>query len=276
MPNKGFPWNFQLGWGNPTKSSQVNGVIAAVKTKETRGVGKPSSARRPLQAPEFENIIGIARAKPRVDIKYGEPTVPIKANAFIQTTMRRDILSAEEFLILDQDGKLGTHSVRKWATTRARRCGCQKEEVDARARWKEQGQQRVYADLELPWPDGHVAEALCVGGAIMYNLRAGSEITDDWILSNVVPNISKVYHRSIALIFGKAILWGCFDEHFKSNLPQSILNGVQNGLGDITDGIVDTKTCACERIELRTGLENRDARREEELRGAVVYGTVGR
>ena len=66
----------------------------------------------------------------------GEPTVPIKANAFIQRTMRRDILLAEEFLILDQDGKLGIHSVRKWATTRARRCGCRKiARRERRATW---------------------------------------------------------------------------------------------------------------------------------------------
>ena len=36
------------------------------------------------------------------------------------------------------------------------------------------------------------SKTLCLGGAIKYELKDGCEISEDWILSNVVPNLKNM------------------------------------------------------------------------------------
>ena len=52
-------WNESTKTGNPTKSKLVNNIIAAVKKKETRGIGKKSKACRFFTAMEFEQIMDL-------------------------------------------------------------------------------------------------------------------------------------------------------------------------------------------------------------------------
>ena len=54
-----------------------------------------------------------------------------------------DVLGDPTFIevLTDDDKKVGTHSIRKYAATYARRCGCSKDEVDYRFRWKNQRMQ---------------------------------------------------------------------------------------------------------------------------------------
>ena len=85
-----------------------------------------------------------------------------------------DILGGHIFKVRNQQvangvghGPLGTHSIRKLASTHCRRSGATKDERDIRGRWK--GKARVadvYDDVELPWPDIKVASMLCVGGLV--------------------------------------------------------------------------------------------------------------
>ena len=49
----------------------------------------------------------------------------------------------------------------------------------------------TYISTELPYPDACVAKCLCVGGAIKYQLKDDCELSEDWILNYVVPNIKK-------------------------------------------------------------------------------------
>ena len=77
----------------------------------------------------------------------------------------KKILNGDNFSSI-LEGKCGTHSIRKMATIRARRCGCSKDETDTRARWKQRRHQDLYADTILPFPDEKVAAALCKGGPI--------------------------------------------------------------------------------------------------------------
>ena len=131
------------------------------------------------------------------------------------------------------EGKRGTHSIRKFATTRARRNGCTKDDTDTRARWKQKRQQDTYADTILPWPDAKVAAALCKGGAIHYQLRSESGISEDWILTHVVPGIFSKYPRSLSLVLGRALLWTVFDENRTLIVPVSISSRVRNAYRDL-------------------------------------------
>ena len=110
------------------------------------------------------------------------------------------------------DGPKGSHSIRKAATFEARKLGCSKDEVDHRARWKSgTRQQDAYTETTIPTIEAKVASKLCKGGAIYYHLKADSKITNDWILTHVVPLINAKYGPSIANVLGRALLWRIFD-----------------------------------------------------------------
>jgi hypothetical protein len=57
MPNRIPAWNCLTLSGNPTKSTEVNDLIKAVKKHEVRKQGVESSAVRPLELDEFEQLI---------------------------------------------------------------------------------------------------------------------------------------------------------------------------------------------------------------------------
>jgi len=110
---------------------------------------------------------------------------------------------------------LGSHSIRKFAATHARKSGCSKDDRDIRGRWKSRARvSDVYEDTELPFPDAKVAEKLCIGGACYYLFS--EELTNNavdagistiammktFILSNVVPKIRKKLPDSAALVLG--------------------------------------------------------------------------
>jgi hypothetical protein len=83
---------------------------------------------------------------------------------------------------------LGSHSIRKYAATFARRCGVTKDENDIRGRWKGAGRiSDMYDDVELPYPDAKVAEKLC-GGPCFYVSDPGLDATmgTAFVLSRVV------------------------------------------------------------------------------------------
>ena len=130
-----------------------------------------------------------------------------------------------EFAACDNDNVaclLGSHSIRKYAATHCRRCGCNKDEKDIRGRWKSKGRvSDVYNDVELPYPDAKVAEKLSIGGACFYlfpnedasvdnvvdeTMGEQIEMLKTFILAQVVPNIRKRLPESCALVLGKALL----------------------------------------------------------------------
>ena len=121
------------------------------------------------------------------------------------------------------DGPVGTHSIRKFPATYARRNGCSRDDVDARGRWKRN--KRIvdtYIDVSLPYPDAKVAATLCIGGAVKYGIQAESGVSDDWILQNVCPNVGSIYPRRVAVVLGRALLWAIYDQAFSEILDQEL------------------------------------------------------
>jgi hypothetical protein len=129
--------------------------------------------------------------------------------------------------------KRGTHSNRKFATTRARRNGCLRDETDWRARWRRSSQQDSYADVTVPWPDAKVAAALCKGGPIHYLVKQNSGISEQWILDYVVPAIRSRFSRPVSLVLGRALLWRVFDDEDYNIVPVPILTRVRNAYRDL-------------------------------------------
>jgi hypothetical protein len=154
-----------------------------------------------------------------------------KAKVLVQTLLGQKIFRMNEFKTADdnhgeEDGgggpsHLGSHSIRKFAATHTRKCGCTRDEKDIRGRWKTRKRvSDVYDDVELPYPDAKVANKLCIGGPCYYLLPGedainnGDNVANDttmmtrtFILRSVVPNIRKRMSESCSLLFGKALLW---------------------------------------------------------------------
>jgi hypothetical protein len=184
------------------------------------------------------------------------PTGGQKSKDIAQTIFGQKIFKMEEFAACGDAGEtaclLGSHSIRKYAATHCRRCGCNKDEKDIRGRWKAKGRvSDVYDDVELPYPDAKVAEKLCIGGACYYlfqnedanNLNGivdetiGKHIDmmKTFILSAVVPNICNRLPESCALVLGKALLWFiyCNDPVTNNFLPEIFRNRVKSELSDL-------------------------------------------
>lgn len=136
------------------------------------------------------------------------PSGGLKAKETAQTIFGQKVLRLEEF---QSGGLLGSHSIRKFASTHVRRCGISKDDKDTRGRWKGKG--RVsdrYDDVELPYPDCKVAEKLCIGGPCFYLINSAicnTNVLTTFLLTKVVPSIRRRLPDSAAIVLGKAVLW---------------------------------------------------------------------
>ena len=174
--------------------------------------------------------------------------------------MFNKIFKMEEFIgpgAGGADNMLGSHSIRKFAATHARKSGCSKDDKDIRGRWKSKARvSDIYEDTELPFPDAKVAEKLCIGGACYYlfpeeltntELEAGNStiaMLKTFILCNVVPNIRQRLPDAAALVLGKALLWLIYSPYDATHnvVPQDLKNRIRMEWNEIVsagDTIVD-------------------------------------
>ena len=351
MPNKLQRWTIIGGVasGNPTKSVEVNNLLNAIKKKETRGVGKKSSADRALTKPEFEQVVELMDSNHGTVINrkrylcmmkfqfhligHNDDTAHVYKNTikrspqfpdfltvkmrwsknvleeqdcpkqlltgvmdekycvvlalalFLEVWIEDGVGAASQWLFLDgntdprshpdlmkketqrgkaayasfmkrnafmspnfvrdhDSGNLGTHSVRKFATTFCRSCGGTKDDTDYRARWKARRQQDRYTDTELHWPDICAGGKLCVGGICLYKPVEGSGITDEWLAQSVARRIAHVLNPQVAAILAKPLLWACFEDSMSDAVPANIKRevvasyiGLQSGLPEGTNPI---------------------------------------
>ena len=132
-------------------------------------------------------------------------------------------------------GAVGTHSIRKLPATYARNNGCDRDDVDARGHWK--SARRIvdtYIGTVLLYPDDKVASVLCVGGAVKYEVKEDSGVTDEFILNTVVPYTKQLLGQSVALVLGKALLWGMCDSEFLSVVTSQHRTNVMASINALT------------------------------------------
>jgi hypothetical protein len=131
---------------------------------------------------------------------------------------------------LVEDGPVGSHSVRKWASTHARKNGCGKAEKDIRGRWKKGRRiSDVYDDIDLPNPDAKVAGRLCIGGPCKYVLKEGSGITGNFLLEHVVPSIRTRFSDSVSKVLALPLLWSVF-ENDDDYLPREMADRIREAV----------------------------------------------
>ena len=128
------------------------------------------------------------------------------------------------------EGPLGSHSFRKYPATVARRMGCDRDDIDSRARWRKRRMQDRYVSPNLPFPDAKVAAALCVGGRCKYELVDGSAITQPWLREVVVPNIIAKPGISdcVADVLALPLLWAAVEPEMEGQMPETTRNRIRN------------------------------------------------
>lgn len=168
----------------------------------------------------------------------------------------RAIFDCRDFEVNDDEdaGPLGTHSLRKLASTWLRRQGGSKDEKDTRGRWKKRRVSDTYDDMELPYPDTKAAGMLCVGGPCSYRVKPDLGVTDAWILTHVVPNITQVYGDALAKVLGRALLWCIFSEN-SSWVPQQIRDRVTTAYAAVVNTLADGENPVEKKLLIITGAD---------------------
>ena len=157
------------------------------------------------------------------------------------------LLSDDEFLKASVVGKLGTHSIRKGACTFAVRSGLSRDYATRRGRWRaKKNVVEVYIDINQPFPDAVASSKLCgPKGACRYRLKTGDGgVSNEFLLSKVVPNCRKILGDEAALAIGKAVLWAAFHEQHHADpecpllqpwLRADIIKAYEEAYGTTTD-----------------------------------------
>ena len=71
--------------------------------------------------------------------------------------------------------------------------GCKKDDTKTQGWWKSQRQiVDSYIGTVLPYPNAKVASVLCIGGAVKYEIKEGSGVTDKFILQCIVPHTTQL------------------------------------------------------------------------------------
>ena len=142
---------------------------------------------------------------------YSVPSGGKKASN-LASQLIREIFLADP---LYKGKKVGTHSIRKFATTQCRDAGVSHDDVEHRGRWKDS--RRVsnrYVSPTLPYIDARACIKLCQGDACTYVTKAGC-ITQEFLCSHVVPCIARKFGANVAIILGSALMWTIFSSHSK-------------------------------------------------------------
>lgn len=226
-----------------------------------------------------------------------EVTDQDKEAASLKTAYSRYVTKAvleSPSFVKDGPGQLGTHSIRKIAVTNCRQRGCSKDECDYRARWKfSRRMQDTYTDTQLNWPDIKAGSKLCQGGVCKYKVKEGLGITDQWLATEICPNIAGAFDHRVAAILAKPLLWACFEPNVMTEVPNELYQTVcgkirasnlnlEQGVNPIekvelipsqTDGNVDMDEVPLDEGEIAAG--GGTFRRNQEM-NVAVYAKVRR
>ena len=157
------------------------------------------------------------------------PEGAIKTKKHIQNTLRAVFKDHADFA----ETRLGSHSVRKYASTTVRNLGASKDEKDIRGRWKSSTRvSDVYDDVELPFPDAKLAGLLCPGGPIRYAIMPGSGVTRAFLVDRVVPRIKAKFGSDVAYVLGGAVLWALYSPYYRM-MPGWLRDDIRLAYADV-------------------------------------------
>jgi len=206
----------------------------------------------------FHASVADARDRPFVFAFTSEPDLD-KAADIVKRKVY-DVLRPILALIgLDQElavaviNDLGSHSVRKFASTWARSNGVSKDDKDHRGRWRHKRISDDYDDVQLDSVDATVAAILCIGGVCHY-VSVDDAVTGQWLAANVVPNIAAIFGIQVSKVLGKALLWLAYSDQ-KEWIPPDMLESITQAY-EATRTIGDDEVPIVQRLVSVTGNAN--------------------
>ena len=200
----------------------------------------------------------------------------------ISTSLKKalnGLIDVDDLIGNENDDNLGTHSVRKYASTRSRLLGISKDDKDHRGRWHRLRISDRYDDIQLDYVDAKVAAALCPTGVCDY-VVVDPACTGSWISTVVSPNIKAVFGETLAILFGKALLWACYSVDTATLLPPPMKARICEAY-EQTRTIEDGRNPVEKRVVHVTGEEGRVFMETEEpdvdavMEEAGTAGTIG-
>ena len=85
----------------------------------------------------------------------------------------------------------------------------------------------TYIENSIFYPDAKEAAVLCVGGAVKYVMREVSQVSFEFILTNICTNIAKIFHRKAVLVLGTALLWTYYDDRTNQLFPEPYVDEIK-------------------------------------------------
>ena len=79
----------------------------------------------------------------------------------------------------------------------------------------------TYINNSIPYPDAKVVTVLCIGGAVKYVLREGSNVSSDFILTHACTNVAANFPREVALVLSTTLLLSYYGDATYQLFPQS-------------------------------------------------------
>lgn len=164
------------------------------------------------------------------------PQGGVKAKKKVQELMRELFKNHDNFS--DENGPLGTHSIRKFASTTARIKGASKDDKDVRGRWRTRTRDASdsYDSPEMPWVDLNVAQKLCIGGACAY--VAHETVTNQFLLTSVAPAIAERFGDTVALVFAQAMMWLAYSQ-YHDWMPPALGRRIKDGYALVPNSLAD-------------------------------------
>ena len=138
-------------------------------------------------------------------------------------------------------GGIGTHSIRKFASTWAAELGCTDSEIEVRGRWKGgKGGRTVnrYISVKQLLTDGKASDKICIGGAVKYRAKPDSLVTCDFLLNIVCPNISRFFSNldhtnKVAKVLALPVLFAAYDPMIDYIMTNEVRDRIRRGYNDL-------------------------------------------
>ena len=75
-------------------------------------------------------------------------------------------------------------------------------------------------------------------------------MTDEWIRTQIVPNISNHFHSQFALVLGRAILWAAFNPDTSEYVPENIRRRINTFYTEYVRGSLPAEENPIQKVQL--------------------------
>ena len=195
----------------------------------------------------------------------GDDDEPLRANDRYRRTLEK-VWKDPEFkatLALTR-GSVGSHSVRKFASTWPAEHGIRQDDIEIRGRWKGGKNGRTvnkYINVEQLPTDGKVAACLCIGGPVKYKPKSGSGLTCEFLKTKACPGIFQHFagdeNNKIGCVLAMPLIWAAHTPGLEHLMSDEVRLRIKNACDQIRGDHAADWNPICKVPLVVTTVENR-------------------